>query len=388
MIVERVRYGSRGQGSLIKYAQSPFWTSCYYVNGKEHRESTECLDLKKAKSWHRKKLDQIASHRQGHAPVVTPIMKQVTVNELLDDLFGSPEFTALKGADTAKYHAVAVREHLGTSPAVAVTAEAWDQYIAKRRQAGREDATINRERAVLRSAFKLAVVRKRLTAWQVPALSRLPERHVRRVFFERDEFEAVVAHLPEYLQDAARFAYLTGWRKGDVRSLTWSAVDTRAMTITLPTSKNGDGRALALPDALVEIITRREAARLLTTPAGDVRIVEHVFHRGGSPLGDFRKVWKRACLDAGLFHVEQDESGKMIKKHDRRFHDFRRSAVRNLRRAGVDETVAMTITGHKTANVFRRYNIVDERDVRQAMQATTDYVASLPLSRTRRERGE
>ena len=64
------------------------------------------------------------------------------------------------------------------------------------------------------------------------------------------------------------------------------------------------------------------------------------------------------------------------------FKTLRRSGVRNLRRAGVDGTVAMRITGHKTASVFRRYNIIDENDLRQAMKATTKYVASLP---TRRE---
>ena len=150
------------------------------------------------------------------------------------------------------------------------------------------------------------------------------------------------------------------------------------MTITLPTSKNGEGRTLALPDELVQIVKRREQARLITTPSGDVRVVDHVFHRNGHPLGDFRRAWKKACIAAGLFHVETAADGTKITKHDRNFHDFRRSAVRNLRRAGVDETVAMAITGHKTASVFRRYNIVDERDIRQAMKATTEYVASLP----------
>ena len=68
--------------------------------------------------------------------------------------------------------------------------------------------------------FKLAVERHKLHARQVPVISHLPERNVRRVFFERAEFEALVTHLPEYLQDAVRFDYLCGWRKGDVKSLT------------------------------------------------------------------------------------------------------------------------------------------------------------------------
>jgi len=195
------------------------------------------------------------------------------------------------------------------------------------------------------------VQRKRLTAMQVPTLSRLPERNVRRVFFAHDEFEAVAKHLPKYLQDAARFAYLTGWRKGDVRSLKWADVDTQVMTITLLTSKNGEGRALALPDELVAIVKRREQERLMTTPAGDVRVVEYVFHRDGRLLGDFRKAWHAACVKAGLSHLEKDAEGNMVEKHDRVWHDFRRSGVRNLRRAGVDETVAVKITGHKTASV-------------------------------------
>ena len=62
-----------------------------------------------------------------------------------------------------------------------------------------------------------------------------------------------------------------------------------------------------------------------------------------------------------------------VRVPSRLFHDLRRSAVRDLVRSGVSQSVAMSISGHRTASMFERYNITDDRDQRQALQKVQQY---------------
>jgi integrase len=180
---------------------------------------------------------------------------------------------------------------------------------------------------------------------------------VRKGFFEREQLESILKHLRIYSQPPARFAYVTGWRKQEVLTLRWPQVDFGAGIVRLEPgeTKNDESRTFPFTDELREILEEQKAKADALKKVGI--ITPWVFFREGrvlrgKPIGDFKRNWNSACQDAGL--------------QGRIFHDFRRTAVRNLVRAGVPERVAMKMTGHKTRSIFERYNIVSEGDLKDA----------------------
>jgi integrase len=383
MIVECLRFGARGEGALIKFSSSANWYSRYCVRGKDHVETTGTPDLKKARRFHRQKLDEIAADRQGLKKFIGPAAQKVRVGELLDALSDDYRLRKVKSWAQFQSHLKPVRERFGDWRAGDITAEAVDAYIKDRLAAGKAKATVNRETQLLGQAMRLAFERHRISA--VPSIRHLNGRNTRQGFFERPEFEALVAALPEDLRDFTRFAYLTGWRRGEIISLRWQDVDQDGGAIRLrpDASKNGRGRKVMLEGDLATLMKRRWQARLIKGKNGIPRVVDVVFHRDGEPIGEFRRAWRSACVAAGLYHLVRDKRGREKKAPDKLFHDLRRTAIRNMVRAGVPERVAMEVSGHRTRSVFDRYNIVSEEDLRVAMQRTSRYVDSLPTTRSR-----
>jgi integrase len=235
----------------------------------------------------------------------------------------------------------------------------------QRQAAGAAAATVNRELAALKRMFSLAVKGERLQ--RMPYIEMLKENNARRGFFERDQFEAVRAHLPDYGRPAATFAYLTGWRlKAEILTLQWRRVDFRAGVVTLDvgSTKNRDGRTFPMiPELRALLEVQRATTDALQKKIG--AIVPWVFHRTkrGRPLKGFTKSWRAACLAAGL-------PGRIP-------HDFRRTAVRNLERAGVPRSTAMAMVGHRTESIYRRYAIVDEVMLRERGAKLATYSAAV-----------
>jgi integrase len=245
-------------------------------------------------------------------------------------------------------HAFAqLRRHFGgDSLARNVTSSAVQKYKAARRAEGARNGTINRELAQLRRGMRLAVGLGRLA--MLPSFSLLREDRPRVGFLEPDQFRAIVRQLAPDLQPLATFLYWTGWRKSEATTLQWRMVDIKAGVIRIEESKNDEARTIpysALP-ALREVI-EVQRANTTTVERREGKVIPWVFHRGGRPVLAFLTAWKGACKRAGV-------PGRLV-------HDMRRSAARNMTRAGIPQAVAMQIGGWKTASVFKRYAIVDEK---------------------------
>jgi integrase len=182
----------------------------------------------------------------------------------------------------------------------------------------------------------------------------LVEHPPRQGFFEHAEYLKVRAELPPAYQDVLDFAYYSGWRRNEILYLTWGEVDLGGGVIRLAPdrSKTKTGRVLPISPPLKAVLKRRAHQR----HAGDPR----VFRRDGVTVRAWRYALRDACRRAGVPH--------------RILHDCRRTAARNLVRAGVPERVAMLLTGHKTRAVFGRYNIVNERELLTAGERLASYL--------------
>lgn len=344
---------ARGDGRVYQNNGSKNWWVQFYVRGKLHRESAKSPDRADAQRLLRKRLAQAD---QGAS--VTPT--RLTLRRLTDIIITEYKVNGRATGRRMAYGLKHIVDYLGEKTiALSVSTSSIRKFIDHRQAQGAANGTINRELAALKRAFSLAVKDKLIVS--APHFPMLPEATPREGFLEPADFDAVRAKLPDYLHDVLTFLYVSGWRTGEVKGLPWSEVDKdlRMIRLSPKRSKTKKGRLLPITGELAEIMARAKAARRPDCP--------YVFHRNGHPFRDWRGAWSKAVEAAGLVN-------QLV-------HDFRRSTVRNLVRAGVPEKVAMELTGHKTRSVFDRYHIVSESDLLNAVKRRDQFLAEAPTER-------
>jgi integrase len=245
----------------------------------------------------------------------------------------------------------------------AITPESIEAYYQSRRKEVAL-ATANRELAAIKHIFSWACGTAKKLALSRPYLDRNPARavwkeaedNVRDEILEPAQFEELQAHSAAYLVPINLVAYATGMRWGEIINLTWDKVDLKGGFIRLKgaDTKSGEGRLIPLDvfPGLRERFKELHKARALHEP--------HVFLHGGQPVRSLKGAFAAACKGAGITSF--------------RFHDFRHSAITNMRRAGIDLLTIMQISGHKTTVCFTRYNSFREADLKAAACKANTYL--------------
>ena len=341
-------------GSIFKRG-GKFWVK-YYRNGKCYRESSGTDKKMVAKKLLEIREGEIA---QGKLPGI--VFGSTTFDQLADGFCRDYRINQKKSLIRAERSVSHLKGFFEGMKATGITTPMIQQYVEKRIGEGAANATINRELAALKRMLNLGAKQTPPIVDRVPHIPMLRENNIRKGFFEHGDFIKLREALPEYLHGFITFGYRTGWRIAEVSNLTWSKVDLDQGIVRLEVgeSKNNEGRTVYLDEELKTIFDGQWEKRKRKG-----KLCPYVFpnREGTDRIIDIRSSWNSACTNAGI--------GKRL------FHDFRRTAVRNMIRAGIPERVAMMISGHKTRSVFDRYNIVSDEDLRHAAKRHADYLES------------
>jgi integrase len=354
----------RDSGTGSVYQRGEIWWIAYRHRGKQRHESAKSTLKTVAIELLKQRLGEI---HNGIGPgtryekVTFQVLKELLVTDYKHRGQKRPRVSHLEAQ---------FEDYL----AMEITTTEIKKFIDKRKAEGAANATINQDLRALRRMFNLAKRETPPLVREAPYVELLPENNAKQGFFEDITFEAFRDALPSYLKAFVTFGYLTGWRREEVAGLTWDRIDMERKTIELrpEETKNKTARLMKMEAELSSLLEAQEANR---------NGCPYVFNREGEKIKDFRGPWNQACRKTKLGEGYKDKKYQARCKRDSvdplppgpTYHDLRRTAVRNMVRAGIKEEVAMKISGHKTRSVFERYNIIDDRDLEEAARKMEEH---------------
>lgn len=363
------------RGTNKKGAHGPYWIAWVDHRGKQHAESTR-IKGRPGTGYDYNAAVRLLKEREGDVVKGLPVTAatgKLLFTDALKDVITDQEHNERRAvAHTKRRIDLHIAPYFAGLRIAEVTATQIRGFVAERKTEGARPATINRDLAIIRRAFRLAARAGHVLS--VPHVEMLDEsRNVRQGFFDAESFGRVLKALtPAAYAAAAETAFITGWRlRSEVLTLDWSQVDRRArvLRIDVGRTKAGEGRIFPITKRLRKILEQRAgkgqeypAAGLVFSEDDSTAITpEHFYAR-----------WNAATKAA--------ECPGMIP------HDLRRSAVRLMERARVPRQVAMKLVGHRTESIYRRYAIVSESDIRDA-GALLDGVRAVSTAKVLRSKG-
>jgi integrase len=335
----------RGTGRIYTPKESSILWIQYYRNGKMYRESTGTTDKRKATRILSRRLAEIST-----GSFTGPDVARIRVSELAEDFLRDYRINGRASIDDAEARwRLHIEPFFGSLRVSAVTSDLLDRYVDRRQQQGAKNATINRELAALKRMFHLGHDATPPKLFYIPRFPNLTENNIRQGFLEDEQYEKLLQSCPElWFQALVEAGCTYGWRVGELLKLKVNQVDLRNRVIRLHpgTTKNKDGREVTMTQPIYDLFVLCVEGK---APH------DYLFTRpNGQRVRDFRGTWDKARIAAGVPNLL--------------FHDLRRTAARNFRRAGIAEGVIMKIGGWRTRSVFERYAIISHTDIEDALQ--------------------
>ena len=338
-------------GQLLE--TGPWWMK-FYDCGHPIAQSTGKYEKREAKAVLQKaEAKVLEGQREGST------VNRTRFDDLVVVLQQEYEMKGRKTWGRRLQHITHLRKSFGGIRIKAISSEQLGNYISKRLKEGAANATINRELDCLHRMMILGSRQTPAKVGRMPHFPKLAETNVREGFFSHDEFLALRKVAPFHIKVALTIGYYSGMRLREIigeKGLRWDQVDFEERCIRLSSiqTKTKTPRVIFMADDFYNVLGKAKELRDRDFPT-----CPFVCHINGKSFGQLRHGWNVACKRIGL-------EGKT-------FHDLRRTGVRNLVRAGVSETVAMKISGHKTRSVFDRYNVTNEADLKKAADQLNQY---------------
>ena len=330
----RPKYHDKKSGEV---RESAVWWIRYRVRGEDVKISAHTEDYDAAFTLLQKKKAEttqgIPQDRDSERVKVTSLL-----DILIADYKKRERATSYDSECRIESH---LRPFFGNFRAADLMTDDIDRYQNRRSSEGAQNATINRELALLRRAYRLAARRTPPLVQAAPFFTMLPVDNVREGFLSWDSYRLLRDALPDRVKLLFVLAFHVGCRRGELLKLEWQQVDfgRKELRLTRSTTKNRTPRSLPFYGDMEKFL--RKAWEDRSDEATAILVEDD-----GAALGAFRKSWATACKVAGV--------GELL------FHDLRRTAVRNMMDAGIPQSHAMYISGHKTDSIFRRYDIVSD----------------------------
>lgn len=344
------------RGTSRPYLRGKFWWIRYMVPGEKNER------FESSKSTNKKDALRLLIKRQSEIHSKTLVPASTTIGNLLDLYLADKRNT--KGyRDAEAYVRLHLRPAFGKVPVDGLTTAMVNDFVEQKRRLPRSNASINRWLEGLHRSFTLGFRNKPRLVGEIPEIPMLDESdNVREGFLLHEQYIRLRDELPDHQRLLLVIGYHLGMRKGEILGLRWDQVDWGANVIRLEKRQTKGKQARNAP-LYGELRVWLEMAH--ATCSNSSTIVSWQ----GAAISETKRAWKAACNRAevpGLY-----------------IHDLRRTAIRNMIRAGVPEKQAMLISGHKTRSMLDRYNIIDERDIQAAGQKMAAYLEEQEKLRTK-----